>query len=312
MSISSKNLLQEYCQQNDIRMPTYKSYSTNTLEWRSNVTVCNMTFKGKESYKRKVDAENAIAEKVFKYITKKGITDSNMKTPLRITEQKYKKSNTYREENIDESSSSIKDVSTNPIVVEMIDMIDFSCYDTEKKTQSKNKTITTQTKDIGHTEHTEHSENIIFNNGFETIDKIDTIYMIDLENKPYTNQIAKSNILFIGFISSIHHSIIKYHEKGWLNPQTDNIYEEIITNKKNMLLYDIGGGVSDLADHYMTMFIYKIVELIKTLNKVCKIYIISGDHAAYCTKICLEKALKWSNNLVCLKSEVNNTIIPPK
>jgi hypothetical protein len=143
---------------------------------------------------------------------------------------------------------------------------------------------------------------------FSSIEKIDTIYLIDLENKPFNNKTADSNVLFIGFISSIHHSIGKYRQGGWHNPITDDIYSEVISNKNNMLIYDIGGGVSDLSDHFMTMFIYKIVDLVKKLDHQCKIYIISGDHAAYCTRLCLEKALKWSKNINCITSDVINSI----
>lgn len=63
--------------------------------------------------------------------------------------------------------------------------------------------------------------------------------------------------------------------------------------KNNTILYAIdGGGVADLVDHFMSSMVYKIVELIKTIPNQVKVCVVSGDKAAWCTKICLEYHLK--------------------
>ncbi len=58
----------------------------------------------------------------------------------------------------------------------------------------------------------------------------------------------------------------------------------------------IDGGVTDLADHFMTSFIYPIIEFINQQNHPIKsIIIVSGDHAGWCNRYCFEKILKLKN-----------------
>ena len=111
----------------------------------------------------------------------------------------------------------------------------------------------------------------------------DIIYLIDLENKPAFNIKENNTCLYIGFINSIHHSIPKYNK--WKICESDNIDKESKDNNK--LLYTIEGGVNDLSDHYMTAMIYPLLHYMKT-NLVHEIAIISGDHAGFCTKSCIE------------------------
>lgn len=291
MSISPKNDLQEFCQKNKLKMPVYKSRQNNNLKWISDVTVGKYFFKGKNQHNKKTNAENHVATIAYNFFSKKSIKIGG---EINYTDP------------VDPSDYVVIDI----LYTDIDSNLTVSVFDDNSNVYEQPDSLNcTETDTIDAIDDIDTIDAIqISNNSFVSIDKIDTIYMIDLENKPFNNEVAKSNMLFIGFISSTHHSIIKYQKK-WLSPQTDDIYEEVKTNKNNMLIYDIGGGVADLADHYMTMFIYKIVDLIRKLNRKISVYIISGDHAAYCTRICLEKALKWSNNLACMKSEVINSII---
>lgn len=119
----------------------------------------------------------------------------------------------------------------------------------------------------------------------------DVICLIDLENKPFFKKNYKGNYLYMGFINLIHNSFDKYNH--WYKAETDDINREINTGKTNLLLYVINGGTTDLADHFMSAFIYPMVNYISTKDVRPEIFIISGDHAGWCTRICLKRVLKW-------------------
>lgn len=120
-----------------------------------------------------------------------------------------------------------------------------------------------------------------------------TIYFLDLENKPVFDLKPDNNSIYLGFINSLHHSIPKY--KNWHTCKSDDIYHELSVSNNNCLMYVIEGGISDLADHLMTLMLYPLMIFISKLNCRPNIAIVSGDHAAWCTRICLEKILKWHN-----------------
>ena len=134
-------------------------------------------------------------------------------------------------------------------------------------------------------------------NKLEKIDfnKIKSVVLIDLENKPTFKYNLTSDCLYIGFHNSIHHSLSKY--TNWHICTTSNINDEIIKSNSNQLLYLIEGGVPDLVDHFMTMFTYPLIFYLESNNLIQTIYIISGDHAGFCTKACIEKAFEWNKNL---------------
>lgn len=120
------------------------------------------------------------------------------------------------------------------------------------------------------------------------------IYLIDLENKPCFKKNVEINNLYIGFINSIHHSVSKYD--SWHLCKTDDINKEITSSNSNKLLYLIDGGTPDLVDHFITLFIYPLINYLWNVFKEKNfptIVIISSDHAGWCTRICLEKVLKW-------------------
>ena len=125
--------------------------------------------------------------------------------------------------------------------------------------------------------------------------EITNIYLIDLENKPFFKKENnfKEGSIYIGFLNSIHHTVKKY--KSWRMCQTDQLDKEIKSSTTNKLLYVVDGGTADLVDHFMTAFIYPVLKYIKDTNIKPTIYIISGDHAGWCTRTCFEKVMKWNS-----------------
>ena len=122
--------------------------------------------------------------------------------------------------------------------------------------------------------------------------EITNIYLIDLENKPCFKYVKfQSNCLYIGFINSIHNSVGQYID--WHQCKSDDIAAELAVSNNPRLLYLIEGGTPDLADHFMTALIYPIVDYLQKNDIKTTVSIISGDHAGWCTRSCLEKVLKW-------------------
>lgn len=122
-------------------------------------------------------------------------------------------------------------------------------------------------------------------------DGYETIVLVDLENKPMFKSKCRPDVLFIGFHNTIHHSVPKY--LTWHICQYSDICMEMASSESNKLLYLIEGGVTDLVDHYMTMFTYPLGTYVKKNPKVKRICILTGDHAGFCTKGCLEKVFEW-------------------
>jgi hypothetical protein len=127
------------------------------------------------------------------------------------------------------------------------------------------------------------------------LSSLSKIYIIDLENKPCFNKTLNSSDLYIGFISSTHHAIPKYTSNGWNIADTDDVKQLIESNGNNKLLYLVEGGLIDLADHMMTMFIYPLTEFIIKINFPISIVIVTGDNAGWCTTACLRTMIKWKN-----------------
>lgn len=120
---------------------------------------------------------------------------------------------------------------------------------------------------------------------------LSTVYLIDLENAPTFKTITDPNALYIGFINSIHHTITKY--KHWHSCLTDSIENEIIISGNNKLLYQIDGGTSDLVDHFMSVCLYPLVDFLIKYKNISNVYIITNDHAGWCTRSCLERIFDW-------------------
>ena len=137
------------------------------------------------------------------------------------------------------------------------------------------------------------------------LNNLSKIYLIDLENKPCMGKLLESQTsLYIGFLSSTHHSIPKY--TGWHLSDTDNIKQLLETNNVNKLLYTVEGGLTDLVDHNITMFIYPLLQFIRQLNKAVEVIIVSGDNAGWCSTACLRTAIRWQD--IQLISRVTNSI----
>ncbi|BCS82962.1 double-stranded RNA binding motif-containing protein [Cotonvirus japonicus] len=273
MSLSNKNKLQEFCQKNKLEFPIYESISngeSHSPSWTSSVVVkINDRIIRVESItasNTKADSEKHVASIMLEKLTNrskknnesnKSLNKSLKQKPLKIIGEKKTCKNNSRTNNI-------------------LCLID----DDEE--------ITTPDKNL-------FMNNILSKN-------ITDIYIIDLENRPQLNINARPNCIYFGFINAIHHSVKKY--MSWHQCDSDDIMREIQTHENNKLLYCIDGGTPDLADHFMTVMSYPILDFVFeyfVFGKNCMdkkdviIHVISGDHAGWCTRFCLEKVIKWKN-----------------
>lgn len=249
-----KNKLQEYCQKNNLEMPSYKSSSKGSSHkplWFSSVTVNftgkNVTVDSHTPSNSKICAETMAANKMLSYIScnfyKNSTINRLYNTATASTASTASTSNVLVDTSINSPASTANAFVSNPIK--------------------------------------------------ETINKI---YLIDLENKPFPkNKADDSESIYIGFINSIHHSVINY--KQWHNCETDNISSEISFSKNTKLLYTVDGGTKDMVDHFMSFFCYAVVNYIYAdlFDKNLKIIIVSGDHSGWCTRTCLETILRWKS-----------------
>jgi hypothetical protein len=124
---------------------------------------------------------------------------------------------------------------------------------------------------------------------------VEKIYLLDLENRPCLGTIYHQNTLYIGFINAVHQTLPKYD--NWYRCQSDDINYEVNKSNNNRLLFVSAGGVNDLSDHFMTFMAYPVIDFIQTrfikYQIYAKIYIVSGDHAGWCTRHCLQQILTW-------------------
>lgn len=173
-------------------------------------------------------------------------------------------------------------------VTVIVDHTEFS-YQTKKTFQQKklaeHKAANILLKKL--LNHEEHKEEKISVKTYNQDCVFPDIYLIDLENKPFFKSKLNDKNLYIGFLNSIHQSVHKYDH--WHQCNSDKINQEI--SHGNKLLYLIDGGTIDLVDHFITAFIYPLIDFVG-LEKTT-VHIISGDHAAWCTRICLEKVIQW-------------------
>ena len=268
--MSEKNSLQEYCQKHKLEMPKYEAWSVgeaHKLQWYAKVIINiagnNITMDTIVPVSSKTAAEKQVAVLMVDHIRNQ---DKN-KTPSLL--------------------SKLKDSpKLNPTSVEA----------PAKKVElesSSDEEILDDTKYISRTKVDD----------FDDDGKINNIYFIDLENKPcFVRTDFKNDTLYIGFINSIHHSVVKYDD--WYKCTKDDIAAEIVTSGKNRLMYLVEGGTPDLADHFMTAMLYPLVDYVQKTHITPHIRIVSGDHAGWCTRACLERILKWRN---ITNVEITNT-----
>jgi hypothetical protein len=237
-----KSELNEYCQKHGYNLPEYISTSSgpdHQLKWKCKLIIkdLDITFIGDRPSKKKIKAEQKIAEYALTYL-------------------KTNKSNNTKI--------------------------------TDTKINNNKKINNTKSRNINNANNINNNINKI-NTKINIKSNIMSIYLIDLENIPLFDQELKNNGLYIGFHNAIHHSLPKYSD--WEECYSMNL-ENI---KSNKLLYTIEGGVKDLVDHYMTMFVWPLSLYLKKNSLIKTIYIISGDNAGFCTRICLEKSLAFNN-----------------
>ena len=304
--MTEKNRLQEYCQKNKLPLPIYNSWSTgepHKQQWSANVTIAvrkkNITINTIVASNSKSSSEKQAALMMLDHIKSRKNYDPEKTTNLSKLKQATKLSitsshkimfpNKLMEENkelIDTNSDSKNNTSTTDSDTDS---------DTDSVTDSDSDTIINVSEDDDSDKKSSKSDDDAKNNNYLKI--FQNIYLIDLENKPSFRTKIKNNCLYIGFINSIHHSLVKY--KHWYKCKSDDIAKELSVTKNNKLLYLIEGGTVDLVDHFMTAFIYPLVNFIQEQQPETTVYIISGDHAGWCTRACFEKILKWKkiNNI---------------
>ncbi len=287
--MSEKNRLQEYCQKYDLPLPIYKCWSTgeqHKLQWSASVTLIigkkNITANTIVPSNSKISAEKQAALMMLDHIKSKGTNShkiSNL-SKLRIaTEQAIATSHKSLFVNKPAiSKKSLSDSESSESTNSESCGSSNSGSETDNKYNDDNNKIIIDISDL----NTDNITTVYFDN----------IYLIDLENKPAFRCNIRNDSLYLGFINTIHHSVGKYNT--WHKSSTDDIINEISTSKNNKLLYLIDGGTTDLVDHFMTVFSYPLVRYIQKNHLIhASIYIISGDHAGWCTRACLEKVFEW-------------------
>lgn len=107
------------------------------------------------------------------------------------------------------------------------------------------------------------------------------IVLVDLENKKIEE--FNEDFIYIGFIKKTDPKNIKLLEDWKICNNFFNLDE---TGK---LLYCVEGSNKELVDHFITSFIIVIANIIKNnINTMFEIYFLTGDHSAYCSKICYQ------------------------
>ena len=276
--MNSKNELQEYCQKRKMSTPKYATRSIgppHKLMWEADICIPGTTLTAKTEciYDKKINAEQASAKIVLDKIKIKSKDSKSENNSLNKKELSRKnlstldtKSNQYHFDNTSNIDQSFHFFPSNESEF-------FS--DSGSLDEIINKTISTLKK-----EHSDKIESHKF--------KYKSIALIDLENVPTFKSKIRSDILCIGFHNSVHHSIPNY--KSWHKCNGFNIANQLVCNK---LLFLIEGGVPDLVDHFVSAFTYPLVSFIKEVNFNGTVYIVSRDHAGFCTKECLARIMEW-------------------
>lgn len=294
--MSEKNILQEYCQLNKLALPIYQSWSEGSahqLQWSASATITNnhkdIIVSTIVPTSSKVSAEKQAARLMLDRIKSKN-------KPNHVKSRLEKLSEKMDEKMNDKNKNSLKLMSQDKIIKLKTKSIHESISDEtineiyDDPLILEDEINSDQSSKKGESEDESVNESVdVFKDKIFTSTVFDNIYLIDLENKPCFKHKFNKKSLYIGFINSIHHSVKKYSD--WHECCNDQI--EI--KNTNKLLYLIEGGIPDLVDHFITMFIYPLIQFISNLKIKPIINIISGDHAGWCTRICLEKVLKWKN-----------------
>jgi hypothetical protein len=285
--MSNKNDLQNYCQKNKLPLPTYKTWSkglkSNDLDWYASASIDvtdkqNFTKETFSPFKSKIQAEQTVALMLLnELMSNVGCHNLKSNTNHHNFSSNVNHHNFSSNVNHNNFSSEVNHNNFSSDVNHNNFSSDVTNYDL----------ISNVDKSFF------LSSNTMFTNSH----RYKCIYLIDLENKPMFKQNFVLGSLYIGFITGTHHSVEKY--SNWHNCVSDSLTDEIKKASTNLLLYEIDGGVADIVDHLMTIFAYSLViflsEIIaeNTPNNLPEIIIVSGDHAGFCTRKCLEKCLEW-------------------
>lgn len=262
--ISYKNILQEFCQKNKYKIPSYISRSygpPHNLQWDS---ICRVqidtqvyVFDTKTNPRSNSESTKKGSENNAAFLACKSLRIIGRPKTLRSP-------NSHHQEVIRSSNSYNTDVVQTP---------------------TKHRRIHASTN---------NSPTIRERTPIDTKHSINKIYVIDMENKPqHKMELTDKCAVYLGFINSTHHTVVKY--PNWKICQSDNLVEEF-SNGNQRLLCLAEGGVADLADHYMSMFVPAVIQYIQKCcdkSESVTIYIVSGDHASWCTTSCFQQLLKW-------------------
>jgi hypothetical protein len=273
--MTEKNKLQEYCQKHKLQMPIYKSWSSgqnHQLEWNASVSV--------------ILANNEIITKGTIVSTASKGSAEKQAARILLDSIKSRKQSVHRESLLNKLSHTSDFMEPTKISIK-------STHQPHSKETNQNIQLNQNLISPSEIELMSEEDDTVETIPEDNFDEsqLETVYLIDLENKPHFKMNAKQQCIYIGFLNSIHHSVDKY--ANWHQTTSDNIKKEIDTSKNNKLLYLIDGGTPDLVDHMMTAFIYPLIYYLRFIGKQPEVKIISGDHAGWCTRACLEKILKW-------------------
>jgi hypothetical protein len=268
MTLSHKNLLQEYCQIHNIEFPVYTAKSkglAHQMRWYATVTLnpngSPIKINTITSSGSKTGAEQMAAKLMLERLQQKdnpenkSLSDSTICTVVQPTDSG------------DTDTDSVDpDHSPNVVIVGRVE-------GTAKKSEL-------QSNSVSEIQSSPSSQ-------FPSV-----ICLIDLENKPYFAKKLANQHLWIGFIGSTHHSVPKY--AGWRKCRTSDLSAEIGSPPNYQLIYLVEGGLLNLVDHFLSFFTYPLVEYVAKLpTKPTVIKIVSGDNAGWCSRICLNRALEW-------------------
>ena len=262
---SNKNKLQEYCQKNMLTMPLYECINIgepHSQQWKCKVSIIN---NGQKIFAQtdivspsKKAAESYAASLLMNKVNIPQYLGDNKMTWHSVNKDKYLPSSPSPYPNKAQYLPS----SPSPY-------------------QNKDKYLQSSTP--------------LHKNGMSS-NHYTVIYMIDLENRPFTKRETFDNNLYIGGLSCTHHTVDKY--KDWYLCEDNNLRKRIKKSQNNKLLFTIEGGVRDLVDHFITMLTTAVIEYIKLRpDEMYSIIIVSADNAAWCTHNCLKLNLKWNGLL---------------
>ena len=207
--INWKNILNEYLQKNNEKLPSYDSWNENGI-WKTKIII---KFKGKEKTyiaesKNKVDVEQIASKKMYNMLI----------------------------------------------------------YNEDIEIQNKNSLFRDIKRNI-------HNKFLYDKPG---------IYLIDIENIPKTDK-PSNNQIMIGFVTRIYSGISKF--ENWISL---NRFDKNIEWGNSYLINLDNYGLDDMADHYISAYVFPLTQILHSNNLNINIYIVSKDKAAYCTKQCLE------------------------